>query len=415
MHPEMTAKQHLLSLISFAPRLVATHGGSRAPAKVLQCVAAQPPLSDRLREHNEQRARIASLDGLRAVSITFVVITHLAFTAKFPIASGIPDQWFENLASLGVRIFFVISGFLITNLLLNELEAEQTIHLPRFYFRRTLRIFVPYYFFLLVIIMLQALGGIRLTFNDFLHAATYTMNYYPQPSWELGHAWSLSVEEQFYLLWPAILLLTGKRRGLWIASAFFFAIAPAIRLGYSYFQPSLIPYQIGYRFETTADAIAIGCLLAGTHEWLRRQPLYHRALKSKLFIVIPFIVLYAGIVMDHQFRRYLLVGIPVQNLGIAACIAWCVTNYSGRIGKFLNAKPMVFLGKMSYSVYLWQQLFLDPYSSAIVARFPLNLVMVGATSLIAHYLVERPSLEIRQRLEGRVFARRKREVMSPVR
>ncbi len=299
----------------------ATHGGSRVLAKVWQGVAARRRLNDRLRDHNEQRARIPSLDGLRAVSIAFVLIAHLVFTAKFPFLSGIPDGWFENLGALGVRVFFVISGFLITNLLLSELEAKQTIHLPRFYFRRTLRIFVPYYFFLLVMIILQALGWIRLTSNDFLHAATYTMNYYPEPSWQVGHAWSLSVEEQFYLLWPALLLLVGKRRGLWIAAAFFFAIAPAIRLGYFHFWPSLIPYQIGYRFETAADAIAIGCLLAGTHEWLRRQPLYHRALNSKLFILIPLIVLYTGLVMDLHFQRYLLIAISVQNIGIAACIA----------------------------------------------------------------------------------------------
>src|SRR5712692_903449 len=148
----------------------ATHGGGRVPARVLLAMVAPPLPGDRLRDHNEQYARIPSLDGLRAVSIAFVLIAHLVFTAKFPFLSGIPDGWFENLGALGVRVFFVISGFLITNLLLSELEAKQTIHLPRFYFRRTLRIFVPYYFFLLVMILLQALGWVRLTSKDFLHA-----------------------------------------------------------------------------------------------------------------------------------------------------------------------------------------------------------------------------------------------------
>jgi peptidoglycan/LPS O-acetylase OafA/YrhL len=411
----MAIEGRLLSLLSLAPRLGAAPSGRRAPAKVLPGIEARPPVHERLREHNDQRARIPSLDGLRAISITFVLIPHFIFTEKFAILSGLPDHWFENLANLGVRVFFVISGLLITNLLLSELEAKQTIHLPKFYFRRTLRIFVPYYFFLLIVIIPQAFGWIRLSSNDFLHAATYTMNYSHEPTWEVAHAWSLSVEEQFYLIWPAILLVAGKRRGLWIAAAFFFAIAPAIRLGYSYFQPSLIPYQIRYRFETTADAIAIGCLLAGTLEWLGGQPLYHRALKSKLFILVPLIILHAGIVMDPHRRRYWLVSIPITNIGIAACIAWCVTNTSGRVGRVLNAKPFVFLGKMSYSIYLWQQLFLNPQSSASIARFPLNLVLVAVTSLVSHYLVERPSLEMRQRLEGRLFARQKREVMFPER
>jgi peptidoglycan/LPS O-acetylase OafA/YrhL len=410
----MAVKRRLFFLLSFAPWLGATPAGSRALAQLLPRVAAQPRLDERLHEHKEQRARIPSLDGLRAISIIFVLIPHFVFTEQFAILSRVPDHWFENLGNLGVRVFFVISGFLITNLLLHELEAKQTIHLPKFYFRRTLRIFIPYYVFLLIVTLVQALGWIRLTSNDFLHAVTYTMNYSYAPSWEVAHTWSLSVEEQFYLLWPAILIVAGKRRSLWIASVFFFVIAPAVRLGYSYFQPSLIPYQIRYRFETTADAIAIGCLLAGTLEWLRRQPLYHRALQSNLFILVPLIVLYAGIVMELHRRRYWLVGIPVTNIGIAACIAWCLTNTSGRIGRILNAKPMVLLGKMSYSVYLWQQLFLNPSSPAIVARFPLNLVLVAASSFVSHYLVERPSLEMRQRLEDRLFARQKREAMPPV-
>jgi peptidoglycan/LPS O-acetylase OafA/YrhL len=315
-----------------------------------------------------------------------VIISHAVLT----VPGGIKLGWFDGLGELGVRIFFVISGFLITNLLLQELEGRGVIHLSKFYFRRTLRIFVPYYFFLLMMIITQTLGWNRLTSSDFLHAVTYTMNYAHEPSWEVGHAWSLSLEEQFYLIWPAILLVAGKRRGLWIAAVFFFLIAPGMRLGYSYFQPSLIPYQIGYRFETAADAIAIGCLLAGTHEWLRRQPFFLNALKSKLFILIPFIILYAAVVMEQHRRRYLLVGIPVQNLGIAVCIAWCVTNASSKIGRLLNATPVVFLGNMSYSIYLWQQFFLNPKSSSIVASFPLNLLLVATASLVAHYAVERP-------------------------
>ena len=91
-------------------------------------------------------ARIPSLDGLRAVSIGLVIVAHSVFSAGFAVTAPNQLRWIEALASLGVRVFFVISGYLITHLLLQEIRATGTVDLPRFYLRRTLRIFVPYYF-----------------------------------------------------------------------------------------------------------------------------------------------------------------------------------------------------------------------------------------------------------------------------
>ncbi len=359
----------------------------------------------------EQPHRIPSLDGLRAISISLVVISHLLWTQDFIGAREVGLKWFTPLGGLGVTVFFVISGFLITNLLLRELDTEKHIHLTKFYLRRTLRIFPPYYFFVLAVIVLQVVEWIELAPGDVPHALSYTVNYHAQRSWYLGHAWSLSVEEQFYLLWPAVLLFAGKRRGLWIAVSVM-TLCPLIRLGIWYFFPSLIKYEIGYRFETVADSIAVGCVLAGTQEWLKLQRPYQKILASRLFILVPLVVLCAGL-LPNSSRLNLLFGITVQNIGIAACIAWSVTNYSGKIGKVLNSKPVVFLGVMSYSVYLWQQPFLNPGSSSILSRFPLNLMLVGVASLASYYFIERPSLELRQRLERRIFAPVRHAVQDP--
>src|SRR5262249_41079780 len=250
--------------------------------------------------------------------------------------------------------------------------------------------FPPYYCFVLTMMVLQVVGCIKLKTDDMLHALTYTVNYHPESSWYLGHAWSLSVEEQFYLLWPAVLLFVGKRRGLWIAFAVI-GLCPLIRLSIWYLFPSLVEYEIGYRFETAVDAIAAGCILAGTQEWLKRQQLYHTILESRLFILVPIVILYASL-LPNSSRLSILVGITVQNIGIAACIAWSVTNYAGKIGKVLNSRPLVFLGVMSYSIYLWQQPFVNPFSASISSRFPLNLVLLGAASLASYYCIERPSL-----------------------
>jgi peptidoglycan/LPS O-acetylase OafA/YrhL len=363
-------------------------------------------------EYNEQADRIPSLDGLRAISISLVVLGHLLYAPEFISIRPVFVKWFAPLGDLGVKIFFVISGFLITGLLLRELDVEKRIYLTRFYFRRTLRIFPPYYFFILVVITLQMIGWVTLVPGDILHALTYTVNYHSERSWYIGHSWSLSVEEQFYLLWPTVLLLIGRRRGLWIAFSVV-ALCPLIRLSIWYLFPFLLRDEIGYRFETVADSIAAGCLLAGTHEWFKRKYLYHKILGSRFFILVPIAVYYASL-LPRGSRLNLLCWMTVQNIGIAACIAWCITNYSSKIGKVLNSKPVVFVGVMSYSIYLWQQPFLNAESSAVVCRFPLNLILIGAASLASYYCIERPVLRIRERLENRLFAQRRRPAQDGV-
>jgi len=137
--------------------------------------------------------RIPSLDGVRAISITLVVMCHLAnwkhISLPFPTIYG----------SLGVRIFFVLSGFLITKLLLREHERTETISLRDFYIRRAYRIFPAAAVYLLVITIIY---WHQLRWYSIAASALYVMNMQSYPPWMLGHLWSLSIEEQFYLLWP---------------------------------------------------------------------------------------------------------------------------------------------------------------------------------------------------------------------
>ena len=347
-------------------------------------------------------SRIPSLDGLRAVSIALVVVSHLVYTHGVDLPAGIDRRWFDGLSMLGVRVFFVISGFLITRLLFHELDATGKISLRQFYFRRTLRIFVPYYAFLAVAFGLDWLGGLELQPRDVLHALTYTVNYFPDRAWVIGHAWSLSLEEQFYLFWPLVLVVAGKRTGLKLALAFVL-LAPFIRLAYSYLSPELVRYELGYRFETASDAVATGCLLAAAYDRLARHSLWQWIAQSGLLAVVPIMVVGASL-MDVTLKRYLLFGVTAQNIGIAVCIAWCVSHPGGWAGRILNVSPVAWVGRMSYSIYLWQQLFLNPYSDGEANRYPLNLALVAIVSTASYVLVERPSLALRQRLENKLFA-----------
>ncbi len=349
-----------------------------------------------------QPMRIASLDGLRAISIVLVLFGHASGTRNFPVPYG-PARFFD-FGELGVRVFFVISGFLITGLLLRESASTGRIDPLRFYFRRTFRIFPPYYAFLGVLAVAAAVGLLAFNPGDFFHALTYTSNYHPGRSWNVGHTWSLGVEEQFYLLWPAVLILAGTRRGLWIAAGFV-AVAPLLRLGAWAFVPSLRE-GIDHRFEMAADSIAIGCLLAGAEVWLRNNATYRRLLASRAFIVVPAVVVALSAL--HDKPRLAMAFATLMNVGIALCIHRSVLHADDGVGRVLNSRPFVWVGLLSYSIYLWQQLFLNRHSSATLTAFPLNVVMVFALASLSYYVIERPSLRYRQQLETKLFGRKER-------
>jgi peptidoglycan/LPS O-acetylase OafA/YrhL len=338
--------------------------------------------------------RIPSLDGLRGISIIFVVVGHLVLQH----VTGTPARYAELYATLGVRIFFVISGFLITGLLLQEHDRSQRIDLPRFYLRRTLRIFPPYYVLIAIALVLQAAGAFTLAPHDGLHALTYTANYYPKRSWFFGHLWSLSVEEQFYLLWPATLLLLRPRRAL-RACAVLLVVCPAIRLLMRTHAP-IAGYEIGKTFETVADSLAAGCLLSGIQPWLRRNETYRRFLASPWFALVPAAVLaVCALETGRPLLKY-AVTFPAMNVGIALSIDWAVTHHDRAVGRLLNTRVLSAIGLVSYSIYLWQQLFLHPGQPYLLSRFPLNIVAIAVCAAGSYFLIERPALSLRRRFEA---------------
>lgn len=344
-------------------------------------------------------ARIPSLDGLRAISIGLVLWAHLGGTHGFGTSRALAMiDW----ATLGVRTFFVLSGFLITGILLTELSHTGTINLRRFYYRRTMRIFPAYYALIAAVAVAGRLGYLHLARGDVLAATSYTMNYHSVRGWSLGHTWSLAVEEQFYLLWPATLYLWGARRGLGVALAFVI-IAPLIRIALLAMPGGA---TIGFSFETVADAIAVGCLLAGLRDQLWTYSAYRALVQSWRFILVPIAIGAALAVPQLEADRalgldrvwvgiYNLVGITVINVGLALCIDAAIRNHTGPVGRILNARPIMALGVMSYSIYLWQQPFLNRNVDRSATRFPLNLVLTLVCAALSYYLVERVTLRFR--------------------
>jgi len=338
--------------------------------------------------------RVPVLDGLRALSISLVLLAHLGGTSGSPLSATLFRWGF--IGNLGVRVFFVISGYLITGLLFRELGSSGTIALPRFYLRRTFRLLVPYYAFLLLLTAASQLGWVQLHPGDLFHAFTYSSNYQLDRSWSVGHLWSLAVEEQFYLLWPAVLVFAGKRRSLFIAFAFLL-VAPLLRMAEWLFLPQY-GELIGHSFETIGDALATGCLLAGCREWLWRNASYRAFLSSRLFALVPLAVVLCRY-LDDRPRFAFLFGATAMNLGCALCVDFCVRFPARRVARALSLRPIVYVGQLSYSIYLWQQVFLNRNAVSFGTTFPVNLALVAAAALLSYYLVERPSLQLRQRFE----------------
>ncbi len=371
-----------------------THSESqRMKTGFQQTTAAPEPLFN--------AGRIPSLDGLRALSISMVLFAHLSGTRFFPgFVAGRRD-----LGNIGVRIFFVISGFLITTLLLQEIAAKGRVSLKLFYLRRSFRIFPCALVYLGVAALLTWMGRLSLSGKDLLHAATYTVNYEFVRPWHIIHLWSLSVEEQFYLIWPVLLFLLGARRGLRFAAAVL-VLAPVTRLAMWYFLPDL-RWSIGTAFQTNADALAAGCVLAGVREWLWARPGYLRFQTSALFLIVPLLGAAAGVLISQESGPLLLVsyaiGQSVINISVVLCIDRCVRHHGDAFGRLLNWRPVVFVGVMSYSLYLWQEPFLNRLGSSLINAFPVNLMLAALAALGSYYLVEKPCLNLRRGIERRMM------------
>lgn len=356
--------------------------------------------------------RIPSLDGLRAVSIGLVLIGHIAL----PYSTS-SHQAVRRLAAavnaggtLGVTVFFGISGFLITSLLIDELERTGRISLRDFYLRRTFRIFPPFYAYIAVVLMLTAFGVIHPNISSVLSAITYTSNYCTRCTgpdvWYLGHSWSLAVEEQFYLLWPAVLMWGGRRGGRAVAISALI-LCPVLRT-----VTALYGANNGMRFELVADALAIGCVLAISRPALHANSHYMQFLRAPATACLPIAVV-LGTSLQNFPSVLPTIFVPsilttLLLLGITLTIDRVVTLPERGLGSLLNGKVLVWLGGLSYSLYLWQQMFLVPHGAGWWNEPLLGVTLAICTALFSQRLIERPALAMRNR-----FSKRQRLADAP--
>jgi peptidoglycan/LPS O-acetylase OafA/YrhL len=341
-------------------------------------------------------ARIPSLDGLRAISIAMVLVAHMVGDENIPPLL----HQLHHLGNFGVKVFFVISGFLITTLLIKEFEKTGGISLKGFYIRRVFRIFPAFYTYFFIIVALSWMGYLTLKPGDAVHAATFTMNYHHDRAWYLNHTWSLSVEEQFYLLWPPLMVWLGTRKALAVALVTIL-FSPAAR---AYMLLAMPPNAsaLTREFQAVADALATGCLLAGAYNRLGESRRYLAFLKSPWFLLVPSLgmgIPLAFYKVDPGF--YYVFGQSIANIAIALCVDRGVRLPSDAFGRLINTRPFVFAGVLSYSLYLWQEPFFNPSSSYNAGGLFYKIPLVIIASIASFYLVERPFLHLRSVFQNR--------------
>jgi peptidoglycan/LPS O-acetylase OafA/YrhL len=348
-----------------------------------------------------ESGRIPSLDGLRAISVYMVIASHLLMGNDFYSTNKMP--WFEWLvvgltnSSVGVSIFFVISGFLITGLMLKELNATGRINFKNFYIRRIIRILPAAYFVILFILLMWSLDVVQVKWVDIFSASFFYYNYADTSgSWWLGHFWSLSVEEQFYLFWPCVVGVLNRNKAVFIAIGIIIS-GPLIRHASIVLLPDLSG-NTPIMFHTRMDMLMFGCTAAILYENEFFSKICRMFFKFKMHILAcVYLIFFHQMFQSMSPPLFALVGYSFEGASIVLIMIWLIQNSGTRVGKIFNSKIAVMIGVRSYSIYLWQQIFLNPYDDTFGLIFPLNIVAIIVAAEISYQLVERNFSKLRSR------------------
>jgi peptidoglycan/LPS O-acetylase OafA/YrhL len=338
----------------------------------------------KLRPLREMLNRIQGLDGIRALSILLVLFAH--------VADGV-SPW-APYGAFGVEIFFVLSGYLITWLLCVEEDKRGVISLPSFYARRALRILPPAFLFIACASILGLFGLADIAHNEPDYCVLFMRNLMLGGGQHMGHFWSLAIEEQFYLLWPLGFLLLRSNKSRLVFSLALFIAAPFWR--HLMFRLAGGAMNVNsWRFDLRYDALLAGCCLA----LLRHSPKIrswasNRAFTSTLAPLCGLVAIGAGWAgfLPGPFAS------SISFLGVAIIINFAVETEHGILGGFLNWAPMIWIGQLSYSLYLWQQIFCWRSRLPWVGSFPQNILAAFAAASVSFYLLEKPLADLRKRI-----------------
>ena len=323
------------------------------------------------------QSRDTTIDGFRALAALGVVFSH-AIDFRFGKA-GFPGYVYVekiagSLASTSVQVFFVISGFIITTLLLSEERKRGRISIRGFYIRRACRILPPLIFYFVTLLTLRAMGWIALDDASLASSALFTCNLgFVDCTWWTAHTWSLAVEEQFYLLWPLLLILVPHRARLLTAISGSLILAFAIM-------------PLGWHNNYISSAcIAFGALYAVS-----------RAVRDSLseLVNLPiWLVVAAGVILCPALLPWKL------SQSLAPFLIFYLV-FAARelplVERTFSWKPIQWIALGSYSLYIWQQLFLAEPSLYLGPVLPAWLLPLPV--ILSVILIEQPFIKLGRKL-----------------
>lgn len=350
---------------------------------------------------------LAALDGLRGVAVLTVMFFH-ATLYRGPYPSG---------GFLGVDFFFVLSGFLITALLMQEWQGSGGVALGAFYARRALRL-LPALFALIAVILLvpgvfyQSARPWRAAGLAALHTTNWVMAFGGNVGF-LDHTWSLTIEEQFYLLWPPLLVFLLSRRvgrPVILAVVTIGILAPTwLRLELWHGLPSV--KRLYYGLDTRFDALLIGCLVALIASW-DLVPRSRRARRAiQLVAALSAVILAVCVATMEEESSLTYHGLGILAAVACACVVLDVLYCPTRLSRLLlENRPLVWVGRISYGLYLWHfPIFngmLNPTRMAKLgitgpALLTVRFAVAFLVAALSFALIERPFLRLKRRFERR--------------
>jgi peptidoglycan/LPS O-acetylase OafA/YrhL len=336
----------------------------------------------------EKLCYIPALDGLRAIAVFLVMLLHAHFQ-------------FGNGGSVGVDIFFALSGFLITTLLMEEYNNNGRISLIGFYLRRTFRLFPALYLMLVIILLYTVFFAQGFTSDVILNEIFASTIYLNNISylWEcksllLGHTWSLAVEEQFYFIWPFTLVIALRYLNinkLLYGLLFFITVIWFVKLS------KTIPIINALVFES----LFIGCLFA-LLRWKVKILRISKFITNSAFLTLVIVGIFPlpipTILFNNDFRG-------IFGIISAFLILGLVQNKDSILSKILSFRLFVYFGKISYALYLWHlpvfRWFLWHSTLPPYIAFILKFIVTFILAILSLELIEKESIKIGRKLSNR--------------
>lgn len=338
---------------------------------------------------------LPTLDGWRAIAILGVIFTHDRLYAWGHMSTG----WLHDHGGQGVNLFFAISGLLICSRLLEEERAFGRISLRSFYIRRAFRILPPAIGFLIVVGVLSLVGILRIGLRDWLGALLFFHNYTSllgkigPDSVFVNHFWSLAVEEHFYLILPPILVLTRRRWRIPVL----LTLALLVEIHRWQVLRSRSWIEVGHHTDVLLDLLLIPASVAVLTQFPRFRDRFRTYLR-----IWPLILLFVVVLITYWSDSFW--GITACALLMPLMLLGSILNPESLLARLLESGPLRYIGRISYSLYLWQQIFFISHiytgvpPLGILESTPLRFAGLLVCSIVSYHLIERPLIKIGHRL-----------------